>query len=312
MVGPTLRRFGKVHNLKTVKGKLIGVYRGYYVNIEETFKGERIAVAALLEYQEELVNKIRSEAFLISKKSVSTVKSSNYYIEINFNRIITMKILTAILDLVIDKLTENNIQGADFCTFCGGKIDVKDYTLTNFVTIIMPAHNECIQEYNSKIDKLRSQTEEDNMTYKRTYLKGFLGALIGGIIGSILWIVVYLIGFITSLGGFLVGLGASFGYMKFGGRRGKSQIPIAVAASVIALFLGFFISYCLEIYIKLEAENVLLLDTPYIFVDLMKTNQEYSMAIIKTTLMSSVFAVIGLVGSFAGLKQKDMKSKLVK
>ncbi len=73
---------------------------------------------------------------------------------------------------------------------------------------------------------------------------GIIGAMLGAFISSIIWIAIFLLGYVSSIGGILIGLATNYGYKKLNGPRGINQI-LVVTVFIIAAIL--FAQYTCEI-----------------------------------------------------------------
>jgi len=307
MIGSGIKKFGTANNLRIIKNNMVGVYKGYYINLDEGMGYKRIIIAAYLKDSGELVQQLRNDVFQMAKMYFQNLIYDDYYIEFDFKDTFGLnKKYYEVLDYVLDKLNENNVLGNGYCTYCGEKLDENNYSMAEMTPVIMPVHNDCINKFNEKVGKVRSMIKQNDDDNNRTYIKGIFGALLGGVVCTIPWIIIYLLGYVASLGALLVGIGAAFGYKKLGGRSGNLEMPLIMFTTVIALFIGFFFSYCAEIYFFSEIPGITISETPYIFIEAMKTIPEYSSAIIKNTLMSLLFSAIGMIAFFSYLKKRTV------
>lgn len=110
--------------------------------------------------------------------------------------------------------------------------------------VVLPIHQHCQDEFASAMaveKRERTQAirrESAEALRDGTTLKGVLGAILGGVVGAIPWVIIYMLGYVTSLGGLLIGAGAVFGYKKLSGRVGVGCVVSAVIVTAVMVFVA--------------------------------------------------------------------------
>jgi hypothetical protein len=299
MVGPAIKKFGTENNLSVVNGVMAGNYLGYFINLEEDTAYKTITVAAYLKDSEEVINKISYDIRMTAKNYVGKITNNDYCLQIVLNNTYgVFNVFFNILNLVIGRLKEYQIKGSEYCSICGEKSN-ESFSTVKMPAMLMPAHEACVRQFLNNNPVISQQYGENEDESNKSYVKGFLGALIGGIIGTIPWIILYLVGYVAVLGALLIGIAANFGYKKLGGLNGAAKLPILLISCVIALGVGFYVQYCHEIFIAFQSEGILLSETPAVFINALNTVPEYKTAVISNTMMSLIFAAVGIGGYLA-------------
>lgn len=305
MVGSGIKKFGNINNLRVISGSMTGNYKGYFINLDEGLGFKRIAIAAYLKDKQELYSQLQSEIRTIGTMNIISVNNTDNCIEVIFrDNLALKKKYYVILDYIVDKLRENNIIGNDYCSVCGEVLESKNYSLAKMSPIIMPVHNDCLDSFNNSIEDKKASIEEEEKNNNKSYLKGFVGAIIGGLIGTIPWIILYQMGYVAAYAAVLIGIGANYGYKIMGGSNGSSRMPIIFVSILFVFGAGLLIQYYTEIFIAFYDDGITVSELPQAFLFLLENEPEYKSAIVSNTLMSILFAGIGIFGYIRYLKQR--------
>ena len=194
--------------------------------------------------------------------------------------------LEGVLQKVAEKLREFGVE-ENVCPLCFEPLG-EDAVGVHVGAIYYKAHEKCAEVLKGEY----VETTKKQDAAPGNYLYGALGAVLGALAGCTAWVVVYAIGFISGWVAVLIGFLSGLLYDKFGGKNNAPKIVIVVAASMICMLLSFF--GCMVVTVKIAmASQGIGGDAVIMFFDLLKTNEEFSRAVLGDFLMSVVFGLLG-------------------
>ncbi len=88
--------------------------------------------------------------------------------------------------------------------------------------------------------------------HSENYLFGIIGALAGAALGGLLILLIARLGYITSIGGFVLGFAAIFGYKKLAGKFSIVSVVLCTIISVAMSYFVFNLSTTIDIYPALK------------------------------------------------------------
>lgn len=159
----------------------------------------------------------------------------------------------------------------------------------------------------------------DNVNEKRgSVITGFVGAFIGALIGAVLWTLIGLAGYVASIVGFVIAFLAGKGYDLCKGRKGTAKVVVLIVCVLLAVLIGNFGTYALDIHNIYQEELSYLTDeekqdvvSEEEFFMLIMTDSEVQIDFVKDCAIGVVFAALGCFTEIrnAGMK-KNLKARL--
>lgn len=120
--------------------------------------------------------------------------------------------------------------------------------------------------------------------------------------------IVYAMGWFVGWLGALIGFMVVKGYEVFKGNIKKSVIPIFAVIVIVCVVFAQFLGDAFELGYEMLSEKELydaaglgIGDIPSIISDLLKTESEYRIIVIKNIIIGLVFAALGVYGIFRSL-----------
>ena len=174
----------------------------------------------------------------------------------------------------------------------------------------MPVHAYCREDFAREIEEdereereqLRQESAEALLD--GSILKGVLGAFLGALIGSIPWVLIYMFGYLASIGGILIGMGAVFGYKKLSGRVGAACVVSAVVFAALMVPLACYAGEAaslLKEFIAGNMEPFRMSDFGWLF-RAGTSLAEWRDGFRQNVLIGYVYAAIGLFGYLLGAR----------
>ncbi|NLG24818.1 MAG: hypothetical protein GX558_05645, partial [Clostridiales bacterium] len=250
MYGSGLRKLAGELELTTGKGVVCGVAQGVGLSLWEGMGVKCMGVHLGLRDAEwpdfgrmlEMpAQKYRIQHFLLDEE--------RGVLTITFHDTIgTMKRIRDFIRVELPKYRAAGFPGASVCAHCGqpladGQAHIEIRPDSNAP---LPMHGECAAE----AERLAAERALTDATPRRVVLP-VLGAVVGAVVGAIPWVVAYLFGFLTSIAGFLIAMGAAYGHRALGGRPGRARTIAVVLATLlmvpIALGVGEVGSLAVEV-----------------------------------------------------------------
>ena len=202
--------------------------------------------------------------------------------------------LSGVLNWLLPRMKQLNIQGTVLCGGCGQRLEPEEGALIRVNSMVYKMHGECCKV---AVHQARQEAEEYKKTNKHIG-RGTLGAILFGLIGMVPWIVVYCFGWIVGWLGFLIGLAARKGYELFGGRICKAKFWIILSVTVVCVFLATFAAYSISLYIEITSAGLqyFCFRVPGLVWQLIGADPEAAFSFAGDLVMGILFAMLGIRG----------------
>lgn len=264
-------------NFKQIGITWIGKIDDYYFSIEDVQDSEeRLLISIQIEPNE---NKSKFIEYL--DKSQKDGLISEYNLDKNEINILFNENSSQYVDDFLNNVCSvlKEIDAINICTNCECTENLAFYTNGVKTQLLCETCGKNV------LTQLENEKNKDT-----NYLKGFLASLAGAMVGSVLWIVLGAIGFVASIAGFLIALGAFTGYEKVKGKLTRKGIVL----NVIAILIAFLFAQYAVIYIILRKDSpdwsilVYIFATPMLF-----SNPEFLKAVLQDMGLGLLFVVLG-------------------
>lgn len=157
------------------------------------------------------------------------------------------------------------------------------------------------------ITKEQTQLEEK----KEHYVLGVIGALLGSLAGVLLIFLVARIGYITSWGGIVLGIGTVFGYKKLAGKFSKVGAVITIIVSVLMTYVAARLDAAMVLVEAFEGD--LGFGECFLYTRSIYEWIEESALYFENLVKMMVFGVVGSVGmSITSYKEEKAKGEIVR
>lgn len=242
------------------RNHMFGIYGGYLISLYDSGNNKTVFVNYHLPLNEDEDESVRllelSEAL---KNAASGLSVTDYSVEQD-GLLCTVNCqlddFFAMLDRIIDMLSEENVNGVSNCSCCGNKIGKR------FPKKLTVGKKNFLLCEHCALDKLESSSSDEKSSAdtlpKKTGL-GILGAVCGGLVGILLYFFIYFlisplffdsafeVRYIFSLLGFATAALVYFGF-KFFSKRPCVSAYISISAVTlvsvtIAQYVGTFVEY---------------------------------------------------------------------
>ena len=221
----------------------------------------------------------------------------------------TLKRMRQFFEEGMAALREAGLSQVHHCVQCGKAFEgAPDIALVNGVA--MPVHSHCrsglAQVMEEGRRELTEQRRQESAAALRdgSILKGILGAFLGALIGSIPWVLIYMFGYLASIGGIIIGMGAVFGYKKLSGRVGAACVVSAVVFAALMVPLACYAgeaAILLKEFIAGNMEPFRMSDFGWLF-RAVTSLAEWREGFRQNVLMGYLYAAIGLFGYLFGAR----------
>lgn len=303
MISSAIKKFANQNNLTCNKGLAYGDYQGYFLTLEDGagFKRANFGIRCS---DPDVLTVLRG--FLADKSFLKTyrlrgadVTETNVHLFFNDNPG-TMPKLIAFLDVMVAKLRELSIPGAELCSCCGLPLQPGTAKRVLVNRNVYPMHAACM-------DRLHSEMAEHAETVKSegSAIGGILGGILGGIVGCIPWAVVYYLGYIVGWMGFIIGWCAKKGYDLAHGKQTWLKAVVVTIVSVICVVLA---QYAVYTFVIMGESGYSLIDSAIVTAALMLEEPEIRSIVIRDTLIGWVFAGLGIFSTIAQIRAENREN----
>ena len=235
MIGRSLKKYSTELGFKISHGVAYGKYKNYIVTLHEGvgWKAAGIAVSIADAVAVEKIKEVLSDTEFNKQYSIQQINITQDLIEIIFlDHLGTMKKLKPALDAIFHKLSENQVQGADYCSRCKNAFNGNHCQIIKVGNYVYGMHDACANSIEN------SMLKNNNDIKKGSVGGGVIGATIGAVVGAIPWAVAYYFGWFVGWLGFLIGLAAKKGYEIFKGRETKIKAAVIIIVTMLAVVLA--------------------------------------------------------------------------
>ena len=313
MYSSGLKKLGKEFGLEAGQGRVYGLLEGFPVALWDgmgsknmlVFLGQpkdaeadaQIDIPSLIPRELEAYRIVRFEL----SKGLPLLMISFY------DNPGTLKRMRQFFEEGMTALREAGLSQIYHCVQCAEAFEgAPDIALVNGVA--MPVHSHCRSGLAQAMEEgKRARTEmqrQESAAALRdgSILKGILGAFLGALIGSIPWVLIYMFGYLASIGGIIIGMGAVFGYKKLSGRVGAACVVSAVVFAALMVPLACYAGEAaslLKEFIAGNMEPFRMSDFGWLFRSITSL-AEWREGFRQNVLMGYLYAAIGLFGYLFG------------
>ncbi len=308
MVQKFIKNIANENGLKLTKSVAYGVVNGYMVTVKGGYETSTVTFSgAITDECGSKLSAVLSSKEFVKEHNVMKFRVLRESVTVEFqNTFNTEKKMKGFVKVFPDVMKECGVIGDGFCTACGNTIEAGQES--NVVLINGVAHRVhagCRNSLNERADveQAKHETEEKNLG------KGILGAFLGSVIGGIVWAVAYYMGWFFSVIGALIGLLATKGYEKLGGKVCKAKVAIILLATVFGAIFGQVMGDFASIYVTYIPEGYSIMDIPYIYMYYL-TDAEFLRLTLADFAIGLIFALAGAAGILAKTSKENKEAAL--
>lgn len=308
MYSSGLKKLGKEFGLEAGQGRVYGLLEGFPVSLWDGVGAKNMLVflgqpkGAEADAQIDIPSLIprELEAYRIVRFELS--KGLPLLMISFYDNPGTLKRMRQFFEEGMVALREAGLSQIYHCVQCGGTFEgAPDIALVNGMA--MPVHNHCRAGLAQAMEEgKRARTEmqrQESAAALRdgSIFKGVLGAFLGALIGSIPWVLIYMFGYLASIGGILIGMGAVFGYKKLSGRVGTACVVSAVVFAALMVPLACYAgeaAILLKEFIAGNLEPLRMSDFGWLFRSITAL-AEWRESFRQNVLMGYLYAALGLI-----------------
>ena len=308
MYSPGLKKLGAEFGLTAGKGRVYGLLEGFPVSMWDGAGTKNMLI--YLGEPRDAAEDAQTDLQALLPRELEAYRIMQYELVDDLPLLLvvfhdnpgTLKRIRQFLQEAVPALREAGLSQVYYCAQCGKafegapEIDLVDGTP-------VPVHAYCQEDFAREIEEdereereqLRQESAEALLD--GSILKGILGAFLGALVGAIPWIIIYLLGYISSLGGILIGAGAVYGYKKFSGRAGVACVVSAVAFTALMVPLATFAGDAAELFklfVTGEMAPLQMRDYGWLFRSVLDT-AEWRESFRQNVLQGYGFAALGLI-----------------
>lgn len=226
-------------------GRLSGIYRGYYVSVQNRNGQFEVKVNASSEQD---VNNAGLSRFLANRKTVSKqlldVQIYTYMVRLlikgpNLAKNIPTVLNEELMPLFSYLASNGYLSGCEQC----GKSD----TYVSCYEVNGDAHTLC-QNCRGELENALRSHQQQKRTEKSNLVPGLVGAFLGSLIGCVLWVLIGRLGYIAGIAGAVTGICAMKGYELLGKHLDRKGVIGSVIVMIVMIFLANKISWAWEAY----------------------------------------------------------------
>lgn len=242
-----------------------------------------------------LVDTIRSKYTNVSKCElldgtlVINLKGSN-------DETSDIKALTDIIDDVTDFASANALNSC--CEICKLNLPAELHDIDNTLYLMC---NDCHTKLENQ--SLRGYKKESSSA---NIITGTIGALLGSLLGVVLWVIIFELGYIASICGMVIAIGAMKGFKLFGGKLNNFGIIISILITIAMVYLSNYLSYSIDFYNYFKTvEPITVLESIKNLGKLIAESPDLKSEFNKNLLMGYGFTLLGAFSTF----KNALKSK---
>lgn len=258
MIAKNMRRYAQEKNfvIDTKNKRIYGKMNGFYVVIrQEAYHGKLSHGVYVWAKQSNTIPGQSPLEFMRSRKS-HHLANTHYENSIFMATFCPLSHISkgyiASIDAFLKDLTDwllaNDFRVA--CTSCGTEEQLGFWQVGRGMYLHCPACHEVARQRMEELSLTHTSGQNENM------LLGLLGAFLGVLVGAVAWVLIYQIGFIASVTGLIMIVGATKGYEKLAGNLSKKGVILCYILSMVMVF--FAQQCCYGIMLSLEYDiNIL-------------------------------------------------------
>lgn len=269
-------------------GIAYGLHKNYVVTLHEGtgWKAAGIATAIRDNIVIENMKAAFSDPAFTKRYHIQKINITQDLIEvIFFDSYGTMGKIKSALDIILDKLAEDQIPGADHCSHCKNVFQGSGCQIVKIGNYAYGLHDACVHSIENETIRTHNENKE----------KGSIGR---GVAGAIPWAVAYYFGWFVGWLGFLIGFTAQKGYEILKGRETKVKAAVIIIVTMLAVVLAEYVT-CLFACWRQITTDPQFASFPFSLRDIFSV-MNYALAN-DAELLRSVFVDVVLGWVFAGL-----------
>ena len=294
MISKALETFAEDIGLKIENDCAYGNYKGYMTTVSE--KGNKRLVFInyyLMDNESDALKKFRLSESV--KSDMATFGIREFDIDDNGLSVEIIDTITKFaeyIDLLIEKLQNEGIEGITNCSECGkhnnNDVDYKTVSLNQNRYVLC---DSCTLNLIQNSSKMMAEKKAEDTS--GSIGLGILGSIIGLLLGTAIWNYVASFGIITMWMGFALTLLVYVGYVLFKGKKGKTRIIAISALSLVGVVLNSMSSEVVKV-LKLTGTTMdKFMISPASFVKVAMEHDKYDFTItFIIALLCAAFAII--------------------
>ena len=313
MIGMGLKKLAQKYGMTVSGGIAYGAMEGFAVTLSEGMGYKRLDIVTKFTepgQREIFLNQISQEG-VEKEYRIQKILLKSKNIEILFTDSIgTMKRIEAFIAWFFPQLAQSGASPVEICIECGQPVSPAGWYKIN--GLVFQLHDACAQQINRDMEE-KAQQRKDADT--GSYISGTFGALIGALLGAVVWAIVLALGYITSIGGLLIGWLAERGYALAKGKQGKGKFVILILAIVFGVLLGTFLPDVVDLARAISEGELPWYsygDIPALILEAMEYSSEYAEAVLSNAGMGLLFAALGAFVLLRRTKQEVTNPTLKK
>ncbi len=308
MIGGQLKKLAREEGMELSRGYASGRLRGYSALLRDGMGTKELYISTGMD-PSQMQSLTDTLGGIGEKQLMKLYRVQGYAIEPNTIGVIfydnpgTMKRLRAFLDMFFPLMDQLGISRSAHCAYCGGALtEAEPWREMDGVPIRI--HSSCTESFAIE-DQLRVEQvkTEDN----GTVMQGFIGAFLGALLGALVWAGIFCLGYITGLGGLLIGFFAVKGYDLLQGKQGKVKIIVVALCTIAGVLLGTVGGYAGTVLLMLlrgEFEGFAAGDFGWVF-PLIMAQEDVISELTRNLLLGLFFAFLGCFSLLRNLRKSD-------
>ena len=308
MYSPGLKKLGAEFGLTAGKGRVYGLLEGFPVSMWDGAGTKNMLI--YLGEPRDAAEDAQTDLQALLPRELEAYRIMQYELVDDLPLLLvvfhdnpgTLKRIRQFLQEAVPALREAGLSQVYYCAQCGKafegapEIDLVDGTP-------VPVHAYCQEDFAREIEEDEREEREQlcqesaEALLDGSILKGVLGAFLGALIGSIPWVLIYMFGYLASIGGILIGMGAVFGYKKLSGRVGVACVVSAVVFAALMVPLACYAgeaAILLKEFIAGNLEPLRMSDFGWLFRSITAL-AEWRESFRQNVLMGYLYAALGLI-----------------
>lgn len=140
---------------------------------------------------------------------------------------------------------------------------------------------------------------------------GIIGAVVGAFLGSIVWFFIYQLGYIASIAGLAIIVGAYKGYVLLAKKKDLKGVVIATVISIIVLCLVCYFCWGFSLFTQLAEYEITLTESLMLVPEAIAGDEQLIMEFVKEILMGLIIIFVGAVPYFRSVLRERKEQTAV-
>lgn len=294
MISKALETFAEDIGLKIESDCAYGDYKGYMITLSEKGNKRNVFINYyLMDSESDALKKFRLSESV--KSDMSTFGIKEFDIDDNglsVELIDTISKLAEYLDILIEKLNDEDIVGHSNCSECG-KHNSSD---NKYKTVSLNQNryvlcDSCTLNLIQNSSKMEAEKKAEDTSGSLGL--GILGSIIGLLVGTAIWGFIASFGIVTMWMGFALALLIYIGYVLFKGKKGKTRVIVISAVSLVGVIINSMSSEVIKVFKLTETVLDKFLISPVSHIQVAMEHEKYDFTItFIIALLCAAFAII--------------------